>query len=293
MMKNIKFVLIACLFTPFVFLPLSWSQLLGAQLGKLLLRLNKKRRHIAQCNIAACLPELTLSQQAELLEKVAAETGKWFLEAPYVWFKHPRFLCRKTFVKNPAVLQNAFKQGRGVIIVLPHLGNWELLNFYVPQHYPFGAMYKPIKSATMESIVFSSRSRVGTKMFSADSLGVRQALKHLKQGKVLAVLSDHLPAVKAGVFVPFFNIPALTGKLTHRLARASNSILLTASVLREGNGFSIEFKPIEGMDTDDPVEAAAQLNKAIEHVIRTAPEQYQWVYRRFGKRPEGSRNIYQ
>ncbi len=285
----------AALATPFAFLPLRWSQAIGSLLGRLFIHLNKKRRHIAHCNLKACFPEKTDKEREDLLKKVAAEAGKWFMESPYVWFKNPNYLEKKTFVKNPELLKAAYEKKRGVVMIVPHLGNWEMMNFFAPQNYPFAAMYKPSKSELMEEIIFKGRSRVGTSMFGADTRGVRKALKHLKKGNFLGILPDHLPSVKAGVYAPFFGQNAYTGKLTHSLIKYNQSEVLLATVLRppKGEGFEIEFYPMQGMDTEDPVVAATNMNKAIEKVIMLAPEQYQWVYRRFSRQPKGVKNIYQ
>lgn len=281
--------------TPFGWLPLRWSQTIGSSLGRLAIRINKKRKHIITCNLDACFPEKSEEQRQKLLQRTAEEAGKWFMESAYVWFRPKEYLASKITVKNPEILATAFSKKKGVILILPHLGNWEALNFYVPQHYPFGAMYKPIKSELIESMVFKGRSRVGTHMFSANARGARQAFKHLKTGGVLAILSDHLPSVKAGVYAPFFGVNAYTGKLTHSLAKYNHSEVLLTTVLRKphGEGFDIEFYPVDDINTDDDIAAATAMNVAIEKGIRLAPEQYQWAYKRFSRQPEGVKNIYE
>jgi KDO2-lipid IV(A) lauroyltransferase len=115
-MKNIKFILIACCATSFGLLPLSWSQEIGRYLGRLMITVNKKRRHIALCNLKACFPEQTEAQHQLLLNKVVAEAGKWFMESAYVWFRRPDYLVQRTFVKNPQVLKAAFEKGRGLLL---------------------------------------------------------------------------------------------------------------------------------------------------------------------------------
>jgi Kdo2-lipid IVA lauroyltransferase/acyltransferase len=109
-------------------------------------------------------------------------------------------------MRNPELLDAAYAKGNGVVLVLPHQGNWEMLNFCVPQRYPFDAMYRPIKSPLFEKIIFDGRSRVGSDMFSADSSGVRKALK---KNKIVAVLSDHLPSESAGIHPPLFWSPSI------------------------------------------------------------------------------------
>jgi KDO2-lipid IV(A) lauroyltransferase len=276
-------------------MPLSWHQAIGRVVGRLYFTLNKKRRAIALCNIEHCFPELSAEEQLNLLEKNAEETGMWFCETPFVWFATPARAMQKVNIKNPEKLKEAFDRQKGVVIIMPHFGNWEMMNYYLPQNYPSGCMYKEADSETLEKIITDSRERVGTKMFKVDMNGVRQALKHLKQGNLLVILSDHLPEKNAGVYAPFFGLPALTGKMTHTFARhnKATALVVTATRKPKGAGFEIEFTDVEDMDSKDPVAAATGLNKAIEKIIRTAPEQYQWLYRRFSRQPEGELTIYQ
>ena len=276
-------------------MPLRWSQAIGAFLGVIIVKMNKKRKHIIECNLQACFPNKTKEEQQQLVKATAAENGKWVMETAHVWFGNPRKLKDCLSIKNPDLLEQAYHSGKGVLIVLPHLGNWEMLNVYIPQLYSgCASMYKPFASAMVEMIVSQQRKRVGTCMFGTDIKGVRQAFKHLKKGNILAILSDHLPSRKAGVYAPFFGLPALTGKLTHSLARYNQSEILLATVIRQpkGQGFEIEFSAINGLQTEDAIEAATHLNATIEKAILKAPEQYQWGYTRFNKQPKGIDTIY-
>ena len=293
-MKHIAQLLIVCILAPFSLLPLRWSQAVGAKLGLFLIKCNRKRAHIAQCNLRSCFPEKRPEEIKQLVRLTAIESGKWFIESGYVWFRNPEYLIRKTTVKNPELLADAYAKQRGVVIILPHLGNWELLNFYVPQNYPFGAMYKPLDTAWFERIVLRSRCRAGTSMFPTNSSGVRRAMKSLKKSHTVAILADHLPSVEAGIYAPFFGRPALTGKLTQTLLKSNHSEIILASALRKpnGEGFEIEFHHVEDISGKSVAAAAAAINQAIEESIRLAPEQYQWVYRRFGKPPKAAVNIY-
>ena len=294
-MKRLKPLLIASLIVPFSLLPLRVLQFIGKWFGLLALKTNKKRLYITQRNLEVCFPELSDLERDKLTRKVAEESGKWFFESGYVWYRKPDKLRDKVSVKNPELLEAAYNKNKGVIIILPHLGNFEFINYYLPFNYPFGSMYRPFKDSDfVEDMIFKGRSRVGTTMFATNTSGVRGAYKHLKEGKVLAVLSDHLPIKNAGVFAPFFGIPAHTGKLAHALAKFNHSEALLAAVIRlpRGRGFEITFSNIKGMDCDDVVESTTTMNKAIEDAVRQAPEQYQWVYRRFSRQPDGAEKVY-
>ena len=78
MLKKIKSLAITLIILPISYFPLRWLQAIGACLGKIALRFNKKRLHIVRRNIEVCFPELSPSEQAELLIEVSKEFGKWF-----------------------------------------------------------------------------------------------------------------------------------------------------------------------------------------------------------------------
>lgn len=294
-MQQLGHFLIHCLLFPFSRLPLKWSHKLGASLGLVLIHYNRKRFHIARCNLHQCFPEKSADEINELLRQTAEESGKWFMESAYVWFRNPAFLRKKITVSNEDLLKQAYEQQRGVVIILPHIGNWEIFNFYMTEHYDFGAMYKPIKSSFFEQLIFKQRTRLGSQMFATNVKGVRQAFKAIKKNTAIAILSDHLPSRDAGVYAPFFNYPVVTGKFTQSLSNLNQSPTLLASVLRkaDGKGFEIVFDTAEGLHTEDTLAAATALNQAIEKSIKLAPAQYQWVYRRFAHPPEGVKSIYE
>ncbi|MEO0442179.1 MAG: lysophospholipid acyltransferase family protein [Pseudomonadota bacterium] len=293
-MDKLQFFLITCIAIPLSRLPLSWLQSVGSIAATALIYFNPKRTDITRRNLEACFPELSVKERKILLKKTAAETGKWMMEAAYTWFGQAPRLIKAVVIKNPDILEQAYKQGRGVVVILPHLGNWEMMNFYLPQHYLSASLYKPSASPIVEYVIAKGRSRLGASLFATDSGGMRKAFRHLKKGGLLVILSDHLPSRSAGVYAPFFGLPALTGKFTQSLVNfnRSNVVVTTAFRLPKGRGFEIVFEKVEGMDTEDSVAAATQMNLSIEKMVRLAPEQYQWVYKRFAKQPKGQKDIY-
>ncbi len=293
-MIKLKVLFIKTVLFPFTLLPLRWAHCLGDILGRKLLMLNKKRLNIVRANLNACFPKLSTQEQQSLIEKIASESGKWIIETLGIWFGNPNKLKTRVKAKNIELLDAAYTKGKGVVLVIPHFGNWEMANFHIPYIYPTAAMYKATDSELIKHIVLDARARTTCELFPADGKGVRQAFKHLKKGKVLVVLADHLPSRKAGVYAPFFGVPALTGKLTHTLIKYNQSEVLVVTTRRKpkGEGFEVEFHPLEGMQTDDSIEAATLLNQGIEKAIMIAPEQYQWVYTRFDKQPKGQKTIY-
>ncbi len=275
-------------------LPLRLSQKIGAGLGSLAYRLAKKRKRIAQLNIQTCLPELSSEEQEKLLNDNFKENGKWFMETGAMWYWSPKRIIDRTTTSGHEAIEKAVAEGKGALITLPHLGNWEVMPMYLADNFNFMGLYKPAKEKLLDKFILWRRQGDGSKIVPADQSGVRHMMKHLKSGGVTGLISDHQPSKSGGFYIPFFGRPALTGKLTPSLVKASKAPTFISSVVRKpkGEGFHIHFEPLEFTDIKNLEKTAEEINAALEAVIRKNPEQHQWVYKRFSHQPEGYKNLY-
>jgi len=199
-----------------------------------------------------------------------------------------------TQVEGLEHLEKALEDKNGIILIAPHLGNWEVLNHFFRQYLFMTVMYKPAKIPALDNFIFSTRKRVDVGLVPADRSGVESLFSLLADKGVVAVLPDQEPGKKSGVFAPFFGQSALTGKLIGELANNTSAYLLCcyAKRLDDGN-FAVVLKPAqEGIRNTDEVAAATALNLSIEECINDCPEQYQWNYKRFRRRPEGRSKLY-
>lgn len=207
------------------------------------------------------------------------------MEAGAIWTWRAEKILSYVKVANPEVYERALGRNKGVILAIPHLGNWEVMGPFVTANREFACFYKPDeKNPGFSEFIRRQRSRNGTVMASTDTKGIRLLYKHLRAGGVIGLLPDHNPSEQMGVFAPFFGRPALTGTLISSLARKNDAPVLTAAVIRTSDGFEIHFAEVMNQQSDDPELAATSLNKAIEDCIALAPAQFHWVYPRFRKR---------
>lgn len=271
-------------------LPLPLARKIGCRLGRLYYRLAKRHVHIARVNMGICYPELSPAEREARVRESFCQAGAWIMEAGAVWTWPPEKILSHVRVINPEIFQRALTARKGVILAIPHLGNWEILGPYITARHDFACFYRPNeKKPAISEFIRQLRSRRGTVMASTDTRGIRLLYKHLKDGGVVGLLPDHNPTEQMGVFAPFFGRPALTGTLISSLARKQGAPVLTAAVIRTDDGFDIHFAEVSNQHSDNPELAAASLNKAIEACIALAPAQFQWVYPRFRKRPDPER----
>lgn len=291
MLNHIKALLAIILLGLFALLPLRMTQALGGLMGSRFYRGNNKMARITRTNLALCYPEQSEAEREALIRSSLAETGKTILEMGGAWIAPtPLSLKRIRSVQGEEVLQEALKTGKGVILIAPHLGNWELLNLYVSKRYPITVMYKPPKWPLLDRLIRRQRARIGSAMAPASRKGVMMVLKALRRGEMVGILPDQEPERSGGLFAPFFGVQALTMKLVSQLALETGAIAVCgyARRLPKGAGYEICFRTADGRIHDRPLEASiTALNRSVEACVRDLPEQYQWEYRRFEQRPDG------
>jgi len=187
----------------------------------------------------------------------------------------------------------ALAGGRGLIFIIPHLGNWELLNHYLGKAYGLTHMYQPNPSADINGMIQAWREGTGTRFVEADRAGIRAQLEALRCGRAIGAMPDQEPGVHTGQFADFFGVACLTNTLIPNLARRTGAacILAWCERLDNGAGFRVMFEPLSLPGTREACLAA--LNCGIERAVRSRPEQYLWSYKRFRTRPAGELERYQ
>jgi Kdo2-lipid IVA lauroyltransferase/acyltransferase len=232
-------------------------------------------------------------RDSRLRRSAIAEAGKCVLEAPAIWLR-PLERVAGLVVEAEGLerLDRAAREGRGLIVVTPHLGSWEIVGQYVASRIPMTAMYRPPKIGSLEPLLRIGRSRgAAMKSVPADIRGVRAMLKALRRGEAIGILPDQVPGVGEGEWVEFFGRPAYTMTLVGRMSEQTGAAVLLchAQRLARGRGFRFVAEPmLAPRPPESPVRA---LNRSLEYLIRRNPEQYLWSYNRYkvpaGVRPPG------
>lgn len=276
-------------------LPLPVAHGLGAAIGQILAWLPTKTRHITRVNLAICFPELDRASRRRLANASFRELAKQFLETGIIWHASDRRLQR--LVVNPKSieqLKSHWTEGSGLLIACPHLGNWELTNLFINRSHRVHNLYRPPRQAYLEPLLVEARERTGARSLPATPSGIRTLYKALRGGALVGILPDQEPK-ESGVFAPFFGCPARTMTLLCQMARKTAAPVVFVSMVRLpwGRGFRMEVLPApQGLGDSDQKSAATALNIGVEQCVQLAPAQYQWSYKRFKQRPDGSRSPY-
>lgn len=267
-------------------LPLSILHRLGALLGWLSYLFSRRYASRLRENLQNSGVAGGEVQFRQLLRTNIREMGKGVMELPWVW--------RRPFEEVVSSVQRchgwehfeaAQAQGKGVIVLTPHIGCFEVIGLYIAARTPMTCMYRVPRWRFLDTLMHAGRERGQMKLAPADLGGVRQLLKALKKGQVIGVLPDQAPGNGEGEWAPFFGRPAYTITLIGKLAEASGApaLMCVSERLPGGAGYDLHFTPLD----PGAVRSPAQMNVALEQVIRQHPGQYLWSYNRY-KVPRGA-----
>ena len=125
-------------------LPLRAAQLAGRFLGTIAWTFRTNSRRVTEINLGIAFPDLTNDQHQNMARSSLRHTGQTMMEIPLMWeWPVERCLGLIREIEGEELLENAKKDGRGLLLLAPHLGNWELTGLYFSSRYRMAALYSP------------------------------------------------------------------------------------------------------------------------------------------------------
>lgn len=188
---------------------------------------------------------------------------------------------------------------RGVLITTGHMGNWELLVLgFAALYEPISYLARPLDNPRIDDMLNRRRTRFGNSPINKTNSAML-AIKILREGGILGILSDVNAQPKEGVFVPFFGVPACTAGGAAMLAIRSNALIYPTFCVWDAAARRYKIvhgellEPANSGDRkQDIFDTTARFTAEIEKTIRQYPEQWMWIHRRWKTRPPGEPEIY-
>ncbi len=278
-----------------VWLPYRWQLATGRGIGRILFRLARRRRHYARCNLKVCFPELSAAAIDELLRAHFEALGASLAEMALGWFGAPAKLKTLVHIQGGEHLEQALAGGKGVILYTAHFTTLEVCGPLLKELCPeLCAMYRPHRNRMLDEIFRRGRLRSATTVIAKDN--ARGMIRCLRRNGVVWYAPDQSYRGKASELVEFFGEPAMTNVATSQLARLTGAVVVPyfPRRLKDGSGYVLVFgAPLQDFPGPDPVADTRRLNRLLEAHVRTCPEQYYWVHRKFKDRPSPYPDIYQ
>jgi KDO2-lipid IV(A) lauroyltransferase len=249
------------------------------------------RRRVVETQIAAAFPDWDATRVRHVSRGAYENLGRTTVEAALLpTLSNAGIVSLFDGEGDWPVVARAHAEGRGVIVVTGHIGNWELAGAYIAARgVAIEGVTRRMTNPMFDRYLATTRRRAGLGVI-AHSDAVRRIPRALRAGHVVAMVADQGTKGMASTFVPFFGRPAKTprGPAVFALRLGVPVVIGTAVRLPSGK-YRALVEPIEVAETGDrehDVDAVvARYTAVLERWVREYPEQYLWHHRRWRRQP--------
>jgi lipopolysaccharide heptosyltransferase II len=258
----------------------------GQLLGFCAWIVSRKYRRLAERNVTIAFgDEKTPGEMRRLVRRHFQRLGANLLCSVKLTTIPPEKILQRVTVDNIEAMDREFRAGVPVVLVLSHLGTWELFAQLMPKFVGYvrnASVYQKLGNRFIDAHVRRRRGQTGLELFDRQQ-GFQPVIDLLRSGGGIGVLSDQ-HAGDHGLWTPFFGRLASTSPLPALLAKRTRAALIAAGVYTIGPArwrmvFTERFDPPKG---DASVAAlTSEINQIVEQQIRFAPEDWFWVHNRW------------
>jgi KDO2-lipid IV(A) lauroyltransferase len=276
-------------------LPLPVLARCGNALGSLSFHLGRRRRHIVLVNLRLCFPDLSDEQRRQLARDHFRVLGRSMLERSLLWWASTERLSRLLTVVGDEHLRTLVEAGRPVLMLTPHFVGLDAGGAAIAMRFDCASIYAVQSNRVFDRLLLRGRQRFGDQLLLSRQEPVRTSVRAMKSGRPLYYLPDMDFGRRDSIFVPFFGVQAATVPGLSRLARLAGATVVPCltRILPDAAGYLVTVgEPWQDFPSRDVAADTARMNAWIEQAIRSMPEQYYWVHRRFKTRPEGEPRPY-
>lgn len=257
----------------------------GRAIGRIIHRLMGVRAQIGIKNLLQSFPGMTPAQAEEVIRKCWENLGEGAAE----FIKMPGYgrddVFSITDIEGLEHLRRSYENKKGALIFTAHYGSWELgAKVWPMSGFNTAVVARRVRNPWVNAWTTKIRSCEGVRVILARD-AVRESIRWLKGGNLLAVLIDHRVS-EGGLQVPFFGRPALTTALPAILALRYQIPVHPVRAWREGERIKVRIEPAMdfsalGAGETDIAEATLRMSRVVERWVRERPEAWLWIHNRW------------
>ena len=286
-MKKIKyfieFIIIIFFLMILKILGLKISLFISSFIFKLIGPLFRAKR-ISYNNLSIVLQNITKNKKNKIIEMMWENYGKIFSE--YMFIKNfrtdPKF-SKKIVIENQEELEKIKLQNKPVIFVSGHFSNFELMAMHLERsNINLAAIYRPLNNIFLNPIMERIRKKyICKKQIKKGISGTKELLKEFKNGTSIALMIDQ--RVSEGIKSDFFGKEALTTTIPAQFSKKFDTSIVPIYIERlTDDTFKLKiFNSIKFPKDDSISNITLKLNKILEKMIMSNPEQWIWTHDRW------------
>jgi len=274
-------------------IPLRTALWIGRRVGDVAYWAVYPRTRVALDQLASALGDrLGPGERRDIVRRMYENFGQGVVE----FLRLPRLIASGGLdnlitVEGEAHVQEAFAQGKGVLILTAHYGNFELLSaFFAARGYRVNLVTRRLKNGVLDRFWAEQRSRLNIRpIFKEDS--VKEVVGCLRRNEAIGYVLDQNMGPGQGVFVEFFGQPASTMNVVAVLAKRFGCPVVPVFIARDRDDptrHRISFEPMMDGTQDDIVHQTQRYTTVIERRIRERPDHWIWIHRRWKTQPPRS-----
>lgn len=268
-------------------LPLSGVRWLGRNLGAFVFDFVGYRKAVTLGNLRRAFPEKPDDELVEIARGAYKSLGISLLEL--VWYpKMSREQVEHAMhFHNPEVLRNAYDQGKGLLILTAHFGNWELLGGCIVVQFGFRVfgIAKTQSNRLVNRAIDERRMQFGNKVIPMET-SLREVMRALRDGEAVGIVADQA-APKENDLIEFFGtkLPTHQGPSVFSLKMGS-PLIAVFSVRRADGSYDAYVEEVPSSDLkeytpENVTELTRRHVRITEDFIRRFPDQWMWMHKRW------------
>ncbi len=187
---------------------------------------------------------------------------------------------------NTSLFDNYYAKNQNLVVVLGHLGNWELANLFASVRFSHQVVvvYHQLKNKTLDDWIYQVRTRFGSELVPMREAILNATVKREKPF-LFFLVNDQSPNPSKAFWTKFLYQDTGVFRGVETIARAINAPVIYAAVMRQANKrgyYEIQAEEITENPNSLPQNAIIEKQiKLLERDITLQPENWLWSHRRW------------
>ena len=276
-------------------LPAGAARAVALHWGWALAKVMRLRRGYVLETLEACFPEKTARERQGIYEEMCGHQALNLMELMRFAGGREAELGGLLEVRGEEHVKAALERGKGVLILIAHYGNYDLMGLYATKlfGYPLTIITKTLKNAGLNELWWELRRKAGVNEVPSHN-AYRACVKALRKNELVGFMLDQNRPTEQGVFVDFFGRKASTTPgLAFMSAQTGAPVVPVFMRRREDGRHELEaqaaIEPPPDRKEETLLACTAAYTKIIEDQVRKDPGQWLWLHKRWKSRPAGER----